>query len=188
MSEFDKVYKHYNSFMKLFNLYKVDEITKMLELKGEEIVGDIGGGTGYLADYISSYCKKVYVIDESDKMLSKVNCNDKIKIVKGNALSLSIEDNTFDCIIISDVLHHIYEQDKLINEIYRLLKPNGKLLILDFNRKHIRTRLLYFFEFLLFGRLYYRTFSEVISMLQNKFKVISSNNKNFYYLIVGEKL
>lgn len=188
MAKFNKVYKQYDTFMKLFNLYKIEEITNFLDLKGNEVIGDLGGGTGRLASELSLLCDKIYVIDESEKMLSKVKSDSNIISVNENILNLSLEDNCLDLVILTDVLHHIKEQDKLIKIAYRLLKPEGKLLILDFNRGYMKTKVLHLFESLLFGKLYYKTCGETINMLvRNSFNNIKVNNNSFYYLILGEK-
>lgn len=188
MANFNKVYKQYDTFMKLFNLYKIEEIIKFLDLKGNEVIGDLGGGTGRLASELSLLCDKIYVVDESEKMLSKVKTNSKIISVNENILNISMEDNSLDLVILTDVLHHIKEQDKLIKIACRLLKPEGKLLILDFNRGHLKTKVLHLFESLLFGKLYYKTCEETINILiRNRFNNFKVNNNPFYYLILGEK-
>ncbi|MEJ2615578.1 MAG: methyltransferase domain-containing protein [Ignavibacteriaceae bacterium] len=45
--------------------------------------------------------------------------------INGNALKLSFRNDSFDLIIIQDVIEHLYDTNQLINEIIRVLKPNG---------------------------------------------------------------
>ena len=187
MKAFDKVYLHYDKFMNFFNLYKLDEIKEALQLKGKEIVVDIGGGTGELAKYLSDKCQKVYVLDESEKMLSKVKKSEKIIPVLENALDTEFQPNSIDVVILSDVLHHIENQTKLIDEISRILKNNGKLLIMDFEKRHLKTKLLSFFESILFGRLKFKTKKEVLNLLQEKFIISNVFDYKYYFIIIGEK-
>jgi SAM-dependent methyltransferase len=49
--------------------------------------------------------------------------------VKGDALDLPYDDGTFDCVIASEILEHVPEDDKAISELVRVLKPGGKLAI-----------------------------------------------------------
>ena len=114
LKKFDKVFKHYDKFIELFNLNKMDEIKDVLELQGDEVVLDIGGGTGRLADYLSKDCKVVYVLDESKGMLSKVKGNIKVLPLLEDALDMTFEDNSVDVVIMCDLLHHIKNQKKLI--------------------------------------------------------------------------
>ncbi len=187
MKKFDKVFKHYDKFIELFNLNKMDEIKDVLELQGDEVVLDIGGGTGRLADHLSKDCQIVYVLDESKGMLSKVKANKKVLPVLGNALDTTFDSNSVDMVIMSDVLHHIKNQKKLIEEIYRILKKDGKLVILDFEKKHIKIKILRLFEYILFGKLYFRTSKETINLIGDKFTITKFIDKRYYFIIKGEK-
>lgn len=187
MKAFDKVYHKYDKFMNFFKLYKLDEIKEALGLKGDEIVVDIGGGTGKLAEFLRDSCNKFYVLDESEGMLSRVRKDEKIIPVLGNAMDTDFETNSVDVVILSDVLHHIENQAKLIDEISRILKENGKLLIMDFEKKHFKTRILICFERILFGRLRFRTQKEVLDLLEEKFVIKELFDYSYYFIVVGEK-
>ncbi|SET76018.1 demethylmenaquinone methyltransferase / 2-methoxy-6-polyprenyl-1,4-benzoquinol methylase [Natronincola peptidivorans] len=187
MKSFDRVYRHYDGFMKLFKLYKVEEIMNALELQGNEMVVDIGGGTGYLAKNLSNSCKKIYVLDQSEKMLSLVEENEKVEAVVGDGMATGFEDSSMDVVILSDVLHHVKEQQEILLEISRILKPKGKLLILDFNKNHFKTKILHCFEHVLFGGVFYRTACEVKDLIKEKFDLMKEIDKKYYFIIVGEK-
>jgi len=49
--------------------------------------------------------------------------------VKGDALDLPYADGTFDCVIASEILEHVPEDDRAIAELVRVLKPGGALAI-----------------------------------------------------------
>ena len=115
MKKFDRVFKHYDNFMKLFDFNKMNEIKNILELRGDEVVVDIGGGTGNLGEYLSESCQVVYVLDESKGMLSKVKANTKVVPVLGDALYTTFDSSSVDVVTIVDVLHHI-EELKLPNQ------------------------------------------------------------------------
>lgn len=187
MKKFDRVYKHYDKFIDLLNLNKMDEIKDILELQGDEVVLDIGGGTGRLADYLSKECKIIYVLDESKGMLSNIKANEKVLPIQGNALETGFDTDSIDVVIISDVLHHIKDQKDLIDEIFRILKRNGRLAILDFEKKHAKTKILRAFEYILFGKLYFRTSKEVSDLIKDKFKITRFIDKKYYFIIKGEK-
>ncbi len=186
MKDFDRVYKHYDNFMKFFSLYKLKEIKKSLNLTGNEVIVDIGGGTGKLGQYLSDSCELIYILDESDKMLSKVKGSEKIIPIVGDALNTDFESSSIDVVILSDVFHHIENQIKLLNEIKRILKNDGKLLIMDFEKNHFKTKLLILFEYFLFRKLYFKTKNEMINILTKSFKVNKVIDKGYYFIIVGE--
>jgi SAM-dependent methyltransferase len=51
------------------------------------------------------------------------------KVVQGDALSLPYADGTFDCVIASEILEHVPQDDRAISELVRVLKPGGRLAI-----------------------------------------------------------
>ena len=53
----------------------------------------------------------------------------KAEAVKGDALDLPYPDGTFDCVIASEILEHVPEDDRAIGELIRVLKPGGSLAI-----------------------------------------------------------
>jgi SAM-dependent methyltransferase len=53
----------------------------------------------------------------------------RAEAVKGDALDLPFADGTFDCVIASEILEHVPEDDKAIAELIRVLKPGGALAI-----------------------------------------------------------
>ncbi len=53
----------------------------------------------------------------------------RAEAVKGDALALPYGDATFDCVIASEILEHVPEDDKAISELVRVLKPGGQLAI-----------------------------------------------------------
>lgn len=187
MKKFDRVFKQYDHFINLFNLNQEKEIKDLLQLKGHEIVLDIGGGTGRLAASLSKDCQKIYVLDESKGMLSKVPPKDNLVPILGNALAMEFQDKTMDIVVLCDVLHHVKEQAKLMEEINRVLKKDGKLVLLDFEKTNIRIRLLSAFEHILFGKLYFKTSQEVKDLIEKQFTIREFIDKEYYFVIKGEK-
>ena len=188
MPQFDKVSPFYDSFMKLMGLYREEKLLKFMNLKGTEIVIDIGGGTGYLTYKIAEKTKLVYLIDESEKMALRAPKSSRIKTLICDILQNPLEAGIADVILISDVFHHIEEQEKLAEEIKRLLKNNGVIIIHDFDISDIRTRILNAFEFLLFGKLYFRTRQYFQDLFTSRgFTIEDVYDKGYYYIIKGKK-
>ena len=53
----------------------------------------------------------------------------KAEAVKGDALELPYADGTFDCVVASEILEHVPEDDRAIDELVRVLKPGGRLAV-----------------------------------------------------------
>ena len=57
-----------------------------------------------------------------------------VEYVQANAEALPFPDNTFDCITISFGLRNVTDKDKALRSMYRVLKPGGRLLVLEFSK------------------------------------------------------
>ncbi|MDD2478265.1 MAG: class I SAM-dependent methyltransferase [Victivallaceae bacterium] len=88
---------------------------------------ELGCGTGlFTAEFVRSGADLI-ALDISEELLDQARHHIKfpnVKFVNGNAYSTDFEDNSFDAIIGSSVLHHL-EIEKALTEIHRLLKPGG---------------------------------------------------------------
>lgn len=110
---------------------------------GQRIL-DLGGGTGDLTAKFSRI-----VGDEGHVVLADINNSmlnvgrDKLRdhgivgnvhYVQANAEELPFPDDYFDCITISFCLRNVTDKDKAIRSMFRVLKPGGRLLILEFSK------------------------------------------------------
>lgn len=185
---FDKVSRHYDKFMHRMNFFRTDQIKDILQLKGEEIVLDIGGGTGYFANEIKDLCRKVIVLDESPKMIEEAGVYSDIELITSNIFQHSLKHQSVDAVILSDVFHHIEKQGELLDIVSDLLKPKGVLLIHDFDISYYKTKILRMFEFTLFGKLYFRTLEEVQSMvISHGFQIREIYNQDNFFILKGIK-
>ena len=98
-------------------------------LKSSDSVLEIGCGTGYFTREIAKTGVTVTAIDISPDLielaLKEVNAGNVIFRL-ANAYDLDFEDNSFDSVIGSSVLHHL-EIEKAIHEFFRVLRPNGTI-------------------------------------------------------------
>ena len=113
-------------------------------LKPGERVLDVGCGTGVLTRLTAEVVGEkghVIGIDPATKMISIAKENaTREKSRAGFRLStienLPFEDNSFDCVLSSFMIHHLSPDLKLtgLTEVYRVLRPGGRLLVVDIYR------------------------------------------------------
>lgn len=111
--------------------------------KGQRAL-DVAGGTGDLTVYMSNQVGptgEVIISDINPDMLEQGRRRliDKgiagnIKFVQANAEELPFEENSFDCVTIAFGLRNVTDKDKALRSMYRVLKPGGRLLILEFSK------------------------------------------------------
>ena len=105
---------------------------------------DIAGGTGDLA---KAFAKKVgqtgsvVLADINEKMLQRgrerlidQGIVGNIRYVQADAESLPFPDNYFDCITIAFGLRNVTDKSRALQSMYRVLKPGGRLLVLEFSK------------------------------------------------------
>ena len=103
------------------------------ELKDKTIL-DFGSGTGITANHFAAN-NQVTAIEPSEDMLSQqVNTNGYLQIVGSTDELKKLPSKSFDYIFSHNVLEYVKDQDVIVSEFYRLLKPNGKLSIVKHNR------------------------------------------------------
>jgi len=105
---------------------------------------DLAGGTGDLASKISPKVGKSGLVVLSDINNSMLNVGrdrltdmgilGNVEYVQANAQSLPFPDNYFDCITIAFGLRNVTHKDQALASMYRVLKPGGKALILEFSK------------------------------------------------------
>jgi len=104
---------------------------------------DVGTGTGLLATGFAQGIPGVRVVglDLSDVVLELARDNAqksgvslRVSFERGNAEDMPFEDDSFDLVISSNTLHLIERPIRMFNEIDRVLKPRGRILMSDFRR------------------------------------------------------
>ncbi len=121
----------------LHKTWKRDLISEISPAHNETLL-DVAGGTGDVAHrFLQAGGGRAVVVDLNKNMLEagKAKLSDpRISWVHANAESLPFEDNSFDYYTISFGIRNVTNIEKAISEAYRVLKPLGKFLCLEFSQ------------------------------------------------------
>ncbi|WP_300385896.1 class I SAM-dependent methyltransferase [Clostridium sp.] len=121
------------------NLIDIDEIIKELDLPNESTIVDIGVGTGLFSEVFLNKLSnsKGFGFDISEEMVTWVNSNrepalnGKLSASVMSENKIPLADNTADLVFMITVHHELKNPGKLLEDVKRVLKNNGKLLICD---------------------------------------------------------
>ena len=98
-------------------------------------VADLGCGTGAVTQSLAPFVQHIIAVDESNAMLSaarkRLHGVKNVDIRNGRLESLPIGDTEVDVALLFLVLHYAAEPGRVISEAARVLKPGGRLLVLD---------------------------------------------------------
>lgn len=109
----------------------------LLKVLNYEVVADLGAGEGTLAQLLAQRAKQVIAVDLSPKMvefgqaLAKENGLANLEYRLGDIETPPIDDTTLDLAILSQALHHAEHPQRAVDAAFRMLKPGGRLIILD---------------------------------------------------------
>ena len=98
-------------------------------------VGDLGCGTGQTSAAIAPFVEAVIAVDEASAMLAaarkRVTGLGNVELRSGRLEDLPIDDATLDAAVLSLVLHFVVDPVLVLAEAARVLKPGGRLLVVD---------------------------------------------------------
>jgi ubiquinone/menaquinone biosynthesis C-methylase UbiE len=101
----------------------------------EWTVGDLGCGTGQLTATLAPFVGRVIAVDASAAMLQaarkRLQGFENVELRRGDLEALPIDDARLDAATLALVLHHLPEPGQALAEVARVLKPQGRLLIVD---------------------------------------------------------
>jgi len=112
----------------------------MLQMIPELVVADLGAGEGLVSQLLARHAKKVIAVDISPKMvevgkeLAKKAGLSNLEYRCGDIEKPPIDAGSVDVALLSQALHHAVEPQKALEAARRILKPGGRLLILDLNQ------------------------------------------------------
>ena len=109
----------------------------LLHLVPRVTVADLGAGEGMISQLIARQAEKVYCIDRSTKMvevgtqLAQTNQLENLEYLLGDIEKVPLPDASVDIALLSQALHHADHPKRAIQEAHRILKPKGRIVILD---------------------------------------------------------
>lgn len=169
----------------------------LLKLMPPMIIADLGAGEGTLSQLLAQRAKQVIAVDSSEKMVAYASdlaarhgCNN-IEFRLGDIESPPIDAGSVDLVLFSQALHHAQQPAKAIAAAYALLKPGGRIVILDL-LKHAfdKARVLYADVWLGFSEVEIIEMCEAAGFQNVETKIVHREPKSPHFqtvLAIGEK-
>jgi ubiquinone/menaquinone biosynthesis C-methylase UbiE len=178
--EYNWMAKGYDAFMVVFPLWKrwIKEVIPFIE--GKKIL-EVSFGSGYLMKEYATNDFDIYGIDYNEKMLeiaSKKMTSKEIstKLSIANVETLPFPENTFDTVINTMAFTGYPNGDKAMSEFKRVLKEDGKLLLVDFDYPANRN---------LFGYWIVKLWEKLGDIIKNINSLLSKYEFNYQDIPIG---
>ena len=144
-SVFDQVYDQYDLMNDVISLgvhrFWKKNLLNMMNASSKQNLIDVACGTGDIAKLFlnnNNNLSQITCVDPNKKMINKgkekLNNYKNIKWIISEAEKIPLPDNTFDFYTISFGLRNTKSLDKALSEAYRVLKPGGRYLCLEFSK------------------------------------------------------
>ncbi|OGN89630.1 MAG: hypothetical protein A2Y88_05940 [Chloroflexi bacterium RBG_13_48_10] len=127
---------HFNHFDLLAPFYdrfiKPTDLSRFCKIAGLPVQGrllDAGGGTGAKSYLLRKMVTDIVIADSSMGMLTQAASKAGLLTVRSETEQLSFEDETFERAIMVDALHHVADYRATTGELWRVIKPGGRIVI-----------------------------------------------------------
>lgn len=114
----------------------------VLKLLPPLVIADLGAGEGMMAQLLAQRAERVIAVDSSEKMvefgagLARKHGLANLDYRLGDMEQLPIEDEIVDVAFFSQSLHHAPHPERALGEAYRILRPGGRIAVLDLLKHH----------------------------------------------------
>jgi len=112
----------------------------LLKLLPPLVIADLGAGEGTFSQLLAQRAQRVIAVDNSEKMvefgaeLARKHGVKNLEYRAGDLEALPVEDGSVDVAFFSQSLHHAQHPQRAVKEAWRILKPGGRIVVLDLLR------------------------------------------------------
>ena len=142
-----------------------EKLIKLLNLPAEGWLLDVGGGTGRISSQLIQHVDKLALCDLSFPMLIKAQDKQISHLTQARSHTLPFPDEFFERILVVDALHHFDNQPEVVQDLMRVLKPGGRLLIEEPDIHQYRAKLIAVMEKMLLMKSKFHTPEEIMGFV-----------------------
>lgn len=129
LDELRLTYDNPSAYKRFFYMVRFNAVIDALNPRPKELILDLGCGTGYYTKEILRKGAKVIAVEYSSNYLNQarnfVGNNKNAKFIRSSATDLPFDNDTFNKVLFTEVIEHVPDYEKTLQEIKRVLKPKG---------------------------------------------------------------
>lgn len=141
-------------------------IGRSLRLRPDDVLLDVGGGTGGVSARLRDSVRSVLVVEPSEALTHRGRKrHGRVGFAVGDGRALPIRDGSVDRVLLVEVLHHVDDAGAVLTEAVRVLRPGGSILVEETGFGGVVGRVRFLVERTLFGGVWPRSRSELLGRL-----------------------
>jgi ubiquinone/menaquinone biosynthesis C-methylase UbiE len=161
-------------------------LLECLSLSSKHRLLDAGGGTGRVTAALKSMVRAVVVVDISTGMLRSAAAKG-LPTVASPAEVLPFPSGSFDRVIMLDALHHVSDQLRTVSELWRVLAPGGRIVIVEPDIHKAAVILIAGFEKLLLMRSHFLSGEKIKELFVDPLARVAIQYADNNILLLAEK-
>jgi len=120
---------------------KPAEVIKAMKLHGNEVIADLGAGSGYFTFRLAPKAGKVLAVELQDEMIATLHQRAKehkvanVEVVKGTECDPHLPAAGVDLVLIVDVYHELSCPFEVMTEVRKALKPAGRVMFVEYRKE-----------------------------------------------------
>jgi demethylmenaquinone methyltransferase/2-methoxy-6-polyprenyl-1,4-benzoquinol methylase len=154
--------------------------------RGDRLL-DAGGGTGGVAEAVRNQVAWAIVADFSQKMLSHA-VKKGLPATRAPIEFLPFCDHAFTRIVMRDVFHHLEDHGTAIREVWRVLAPGGRILIVEPDINRVSVKVLAVIEKLMLMRSHFFQGETIASFFVRSESRVTVRRETAHVLVMAEKV
>jgi ubiquinone/menaquinone biosynthesis C-methylase UbiE len=153
----------------------------------EGMLLDVGGGTGRISQQFSGQTGGVVVLDRSMRMLQQARGKARLDLACGSSEDLPFPDGSFACVLVVDAFHHFARQEASLADLWRIVRPGGRLVIEEPDIDHSGVKLIALLERLALFTSHFVRAEEIAARLQAHGATTEVFRSSYNAWVIGEK-